>query len=377
MGVSEGLTTAEIKKKNCEKIFTYIYKSKRTSKQTIAQALSLSMPTVSQNLKILESLHLIERNGFYESTGGRKAQMIRCIPDSRIAIGVSVLEDSVQIGAVDLFGSILKEETYTIHFQNKASYYQQVGNFVCTLTAALPYKKEEILGIGISIQGLVSSDGERIIYGNILQNTNSCRDDFQAYLPYPCRLIHDTEASATAEFWNNDSVQAAICLILNRNFGGALVMNGHIHQGSGIIEHMTLHPDGKPCYCGKHGCAEAYCSANSLRQLSGLPFELFFQQLRAGSKKCRTIWTGYLKELALAIDNMRMLINCQFMISGFLQRYIEPDDLKLLEELVYKQTAFPDIPVTFTQGKHGPSAAMLGAAIYYIDSYIKHIDSVF
>ena len=48
MSDNQTLTTAEIKKRNCEKIFNYIYNNKRTSKQTIAQTLSLSLPTVSQ-----------------------------------------------------------------------------------------------------------------------------------------------------------------------------------------------------------------------------------------------------------------------------------------------------------------------------------------
>ena len=73
MSDNQTLTTAEIKKRNCEKIFNYIYNNKRTSKQTIAQTLSLSLPTVSQNLKLLEEQGFIIRSGFYESTGGRKA----------------------------------------------------------------------------------------------------------------------------------------------------------------------------------------------------------------------------------------------------------------------------------------------------------------
>ena len=54
MNGNESLTTTEIKKQNCKKVFDYLYQNQRTSKQTIAQALGLSMPTVSQNLKLLE-----------------------------------------------------------------------------------------------------------------------------------------------------------------------------------------------------------------------------------------------------------------------------------------------------------------------------------
>lgn len=376
MGNPEALTTAEIRRLNCEKIFIYIYRSKRTSKQTIAQALGLSLPTVTQNLKILENLGLIERNGFYESTGGRKAQVIHCVQDARIAIGVTVLQESLNVCAIDLSAQIIREAQYPLTFQNTDSYYQQVGRLVTDFTNSLSYPAEQILGIGISIQGLVSPDGEQVIYGSILQNTGTPRQTFQKYLPYPCRLLHDTDAAATAEFWHNEELQDAVYLVLNRNLGGALVIGGEIRYGSGIIEHMTLVPGGKPCYCGKLGCAEAYCSANSLRQASGLPFELFFQQLRAGSPKCAAIWQEYLRSLALAVDNIRMLVNCQFMIGGFLQQFMVDEDFQLLTRYVEELTSFPELPVSFVQGRHGYRASMLGAAIYYVDSFLHSIDSV-
>lgn len=376
LNTNEALTTAEIRKQNCEKIFNYIYQSKRTSKQTIAQVLGLSMPTVSQNLKILESFGLIERNGHYESTGGRKAQMICCVQDARISIGVSVLQESLDICAVDLRANIIKEENHPLTFQNSDEYYKKLGSLVTAFIDSTSYPRDSMLGIGISIQGLISSDGEMVSYGTILNNTGTTRQMFQQYLPLPCRLLHDTDAAAKAEFWHNEELQDAVYLLLNPNFGGALVMGGEVLYGSGIIEHMTLVPDGRPCYCGKKGCAEAYCSANSLRQEAGLPFDLFFQQLRAGSENCLAVWHSYLKSLALTVDNIRMLVRCHFMIGGFLQQYMRPEDYTLLHDMVRELTAFPDYDVAFVEGRHGYRASMLGAAIYYIDEFLHSIVSV-
>lgn len=373
MSDNQTLTTAEIKKRNCEKIFNYIYNNKRTSKQTIAQTLSLSLPTVSQNLKLLEEQGFIIRSGFYESTGGRKAQIIHCVEDARIAIGAAVLKERIHLGAIDLFGNIIKDVTISLPFQNTSSYYREFGRFICRLADELPYDKEHILGVGIAIQGLVSPDGETVVYGIILQNDNSSRQNFQQYIPFPCRLLHDTEAAAAAEFWKNDAITDAVYLVLNQNMGGALITGGRLHHGSGIVEHMTLVPDGKPCYCGKNGCVEAYCSANSLRQESGLPLELFFQQLRANDSRCVSVWTQYLRSLALAIDNIRMLVDCQFMIGGLLQQYMIPEDFDLLAQYIYEQSSFPKFPVSFIQSRYGHKASMIGAALSYIDSFLKHI----
>ena len=117
MNGNESLTTTEIKKQNCKKVFDYLYQNQRTSKQTIAQALGLSMPTVSQNLKLLEGAGVVRRDGFYESTGGRKAHVLRFVQDARVAVGVAILEGSVQLCAVDLLGEVLREETHPLPYE--------------------------------------------------------------------------------------------------------------------------------------------------------------------------------------------------------------------------------------------------------------------
>ena len=44
--------------------------------------------------------------------------------------------------------------------------------------------------------------------------------------------------------------------------GGQTVMGKQDHGGA--VEHMTLIPGGRQCYCGKSGCMETYCSVNAL-----------------------------------------------------------------------------------------------------------------
>ena len=58
-----------------KRVYELIYKTQRISKQDIAYQLTLSLPTVSQQLQSLEASGLIERNGSFASTGGRKARL--------------------------------------------------------------------------------------------------------------------------------------------------------------------------------------------------------------------------------------------------------------------------------------------------------------
>lgn len=77
----KGMTTITLKKINRDKVYQYIYQQKETSKLKIVQDLQMGLSTVSQNLNELEADGLISRNGYFESTGGRKAQIIRIVDD--------------------------------------------------------------------------------------------------------------------------------------------------------------------------------------------------------------------------------------------------------------------------------------------------------
>ena len=81
----KSITTITLKKINKKSVYQYIYEHRQTAKQQIVQDLTMGLSTVSQNLNVLEKEGLISRDGFFESTGGRKAQVIQIVPEYRIA----------------------------------------------------------------------------------------------------------------------------------------------------------------------------------------------------------------------------------------------------------------------------------------------------
>ena len=122
----KGLTTINLKKINKSKVYQYIYKEKLTSKQQIVQDLQMGLSTVSQNLNLLEKEGLIERNGFFDSTGGRKAHAIQIVADFKISIGVGILKNMFHITAVDLYGNSLATATIDFPYEDTAAYYEKI-----------------------------------------------------------------------------------------------------------------------------------------------------------------------------------------------------------------------------------------------------------
>ena len=60
----KGLTNISLKKINKSKVYQYIYRKKKTSKQQIVQELQMGLSTVSQNLNLLEQEGLIKKTAF-------------------------------------------------------------------------------------------------------------------------------------------------------------------------------------------------------------------------------------------------------------------------------------------------------------------------
>lgn len=362
-----------IKEQNKKKIYSFIYSSEETSKQEIANSLDLSLPTVTNNLNALIKEGLIEKCGQYESTGGRKAQIITLVKTARYAVGVSVFMSSMKICAVDLYGNLISETTHSIKYSHSDVFYTEACSLIKTFISNLPCPEKDCIGIGIATQGLVSQDGSGVIYGSIMGNENMTSEDFGKHLQWPCVLLHDTKASASAEIWRNNTGDA-IYLLLNNNFGGVLVSRGKVHSGgSGLIEHMIIHPNGEKCYCGKNGCVESYCSADALRKSIRMSLDLFFNKLRSGDTVCKEKWNNYLSELALTIDNLRMIINYKVIIGGLLRQYMTQEDISDLKNIILDITAFKNIGISIELSRYGQNAAAIGAALSYIESFLSTV----
>ncbi len=372
-----GMTTIQVGKINKNRIYSFLYQQRRTCKMDIVQGLQIGLSTVNQNLKRMEDEGLICRNGHFQSTGGRKADALEIVPDARISIGIALLRNMIHMVSIDLYGDPLHTKTVSLDYQNTPQYYETLATAVRQFIQQQGYPDHAILGVSIATQGITSADGLRVTYGVIMDNEAMTVDCFTPYIPYPCRLIHDSKAAAHLELWRNPQLGDGVVLLLNQNMGGALISGGAILQGqemrSGLIEHLTLHQGGGLCYCGKRGCLETYCSANSLLQSAGLPLPDFFHRVREGDGRCTTIWQEYLSDLGQAIANLSVILDGQFVLSGYLTTYLIPSDLEFLLEQVNRRTPFPLAPDRFLVGESGQYTPAMGGALYYIKAFLAEI----
>lgn len=336
----------------------------------------MSLPTVSQHLNTLLSEGLIQQCGQLESQIGRKATAYSIVPDVRIAIGVEIIRERITIVSVDLYGKLINYQRIDILFENTDAYYKKVCEKILAYIKEQAFTEEQILGISFSIQGLVNSDNTKVTYAKILPMENLTADTFAKYLPYPCSLRHDSECSAANTLWHKPEIEDAIFLSISHHLGCAIIINGSIQQGrvgkSGTMEHTTLYPNGKKCYCGQSGCAECYCSTHALL-LENEDLETFFENKNAGNADCLKRWNEFLDNLSRFINNIHLVIDSFIIIGGHMASFMDDEDFAVLHEKIRQITAFPeDEPFVFP-GCRMPHEIPIGAAMGYIREFIENI----
>lgn len=367
------MTTSDVRQKNKQTILKYIYNEKCTYQQLICETLNISRPTVIPILREYIDEGLILKDGFYESTGGRKASALTFAGNSKIALGVELLIDAYNITALNLYGETLYSCSHKRTFENTDQYYALVCDSIQKFISDNEISEDKILGVGIVLQGLISSDSTCVTYGKILNCTGLTIDSFTKHLPYPCKFSHDAEAAALDELWRVPHLSNAIYMNIRSHVSGAVIVNRDFLQGtelkSGVFEHMSLIPDGRPCYCGRKGCVETYCSTQSFLDFAG-SLNNFFGRLRDGDNDCKELWHKYLEHLGTSINNLRMFIDYPVILGGTLAPYLIPEDIKLLHQLIFDNTAFPTESEFIFRSECNSSSISRGAALPYIREYL-------
>lgn len=366
----------DMKKINRNRIFRLIYKKGQLSKQDIVHALNISLPTVIQNLKALKEAGLIREEGCFASTGGRKARAISCNPTARFSIGVDITKNLIAIAAIDLCAAIVKSTHIRIPFENSREYFRMVGKYIEQFTEDPLIDRSKILGVGISVPGLLSEDHQNITYASVLGFTGGSLDSFAEFIPYPCFLSNDASAAALAELWNCDNSENVVYLSLSNSVGGAILLGKKFYPGenqrSAEFGHMTIVPRGRRCYCGQHGCADAYCNASILSDAANGSLDDFFRQLDAGSIQHQNIWKKYVHHLTIMINNLRMMFDCRVILGGYVGSYME----RHIEALVKKtalRNSFEKDGSYLETCRYRKDSSAVGAALLHIEAFINSI----
>lgn len=363
------------------RIYQFLYRRKGfCSKQIIADELGLSLPTVYQNLTELMNEGLIGFSGEQLPTGGRRVSGLDIVADARIAVGVSLTHSGLRFSAADLRLNELCSRRVELGEHRP-------GNFdTCQYVAAELERfldengldREKLLGVGIAIPAVFDASGASIVLAPTLQLQNRRLCAFQDVIPYPVQVQNDAKCAGCAEvFLRSGSEERNVAyLSLQNGVGGAILLGGELLQGdhlrSAEFGHICIEPEGRPCACGKRGCLEAYCSPDRITAELGVSPDEFFREIRNGNGGYFALWQDMLKHLAVGINSINMMLDCDVVLGGYLSEYMEPW-MSQLRHYVAAGNPFDDSGSFVELGMIKSHSVALGAALHFVKKFTESI----
>lgn len=378
MDSSQKLTNTDVKKLNKNRIFRLIYNSDKISRQEIADQLGLSLPTVNQNLKMLMEDGLIEYVGNFTSTGGRRAQAITIDNNARKAISVNIKADYINVDVVGLKGQIIYSMAVKAHFSKSSAYIEKLTDAVRHAVDYVGADADDILGVGITVPGILDDEKQILISAPPLKAKNYDFTRLISAIDYPVIVMNDARAEAYAGHWFNGKPEdEKIYIMLGEGVGGAYInasaIRNGVHNRGGEFGHMVIHPRGKQCLCGKKGCFEAYVSEKVLSSELDMTLDNFFELAAQGNKNSSDVLDEYMDNLALGINNIYTMMDCDIVLGGTVAPYLKQYENSIKERLVNDYSFDTDADYLRISDGGGRKSG-LGAALSFVARFIDGVE---
>ncbi len=192
------------------------------------------------------------------------------------SIGVDMGGTNLRIAAISTEGQLLEKITLGVKVALGRDYViGEMCDAILRLTEQ--YRSSgRFVGAGIGVPGIIDLET-----GMMRKSANlpgwadyPVRDEIERRVGARIFLDNDANVAGLGEKWLGAArdVDNMAMLTLGTGIGGVIILNGKVFYGmtgmAGEFGHVTVEPDGYPCGCGNHGCAERYASATGVVRMA-------------------------------------------------------------------------------------------------------------
>jgi len=332
----------------------------------------------------------IHEIGEGKSSGGRRPILLELKPNSFFSVGVDLDIDGIRFVLIDITGSIIYESFNRI---NKNLAFSDVIKKVKDISekAALDLKidSERIVGIGISIPGIIDTENRKIISA---PNMKWKDIDLEAYLNenfyVPVYVENEAMASAICENWIGccRDLSDFVCINIGTGIGSGIYTGGKLYRGvggsAGEVGHIVVNEKGPKFGCGNHGCLETMASiASIIERVKKLPtydsivkkykenndkdidFDTILKAARDGEEAVKSILMEAAKYLGIAVSYIVNVLNPSKIVLG--KEFVKFADIVIdyiKDTVKCKALKHPESFLEIAVSEIGENSSALGAA---------------
>jgi predicted NBD/HSP70 family sugar kinase len=261
-----------------------VHTGRAPTRAVLTSELGVTRATAGAVAAELEALGLItvdSRPGAGAGSQGRPSHRLSVDEDGPVALAAQVHADGFRVALVGLGGRIVA--TAAGRGVVQADPEQVLGEAVAAGEELLREGGRRCVGAGLAVPSAVAEpEGTALNPLHIAWPAGApVREIFTERVRAvgvrgPVFTGNDVNLAALAEHRHGAGLGAdnLLCVATgHRGVGGALVLNGRLHTGSsGLaleVGHLTVNPEGRPCYCGGRGCLDVEADPLALLTAAG------------------------------------------------------------------------------------------------------------
>ena len=332
-----------INKLNKIEVLSLIRKLGETSRADIVKKTKLSAPTITRIVDSLIASNLVSMVGEGDSTGGRPPKVIKFDGRHSYVIGIDLGTTSIRAGLSNLEGLFINEiQTPTDINGGVEKICMQISDLSDKLISRSKINKQKILGIGLAVAGLISSENDIIEYSPFFNwNNIDLRAELRNYISFPIYYDNVSRVMAIGELLHGvgKKYQDFIYVNVAYGIGAGIIIKGKPFYGSqgftGELGHIVI--DQNSPYTGKDGikgCLEALSSGygiaeiaksrilndkknnSTLSEIEIITAKDIVDAAKAGDSLAIEIFNDAMRNLGVAVDILIKLFNPEAIVFG-------------------------------------------------------------
>ncbi len=250
-------------------ILNIIRKNGSITKREISRITDYNITTITNIVNVLEKEYrLVDTSGKDTSEGGRRAALFQLNSKAGYVIGVDIGGLNTRVIVTDITGEILASVSEETIYTDASKTIGSILNIANNLIEKLGISKDEVLGVGVGISGIIDTDNGRSIFCPNIKGFNNFELEEYLKKKYDKPVFIDDSvrcmAKAEKEFGVARERSNFIFISIGRGIGAGIYFNGNIYRGStglvGELGHITIRENGPICNCGNKGCLEVLAS---------------------------------------------------------------------------------------------------------------------